>query len=28
MGCSVVGMECRQSGGRKDVKGGEGYYGV
>jgi len=28
MGCSGVRMECRQSGGRKDMKGGGGYYGI
>jgi len=28
MECSGVRMGCRQSGGRKNVKGGEGYYGV
>jgi len=28
MGFNGVGTGCRQSGGRKDVKGGGGYYGV
>jgi len=28
MGCSGVRTGCRQSGGRKDVKGGGGYYRV
>jgi len=28
MGCSGVPIDCRQSEGRKDMKGGGGYYGV
>jgi len=28
MGCSGVRMGCRQSGGRKDIKGGRKYYKV